>query len=66
MRKLVENAAANPSATHLVERAEVHKLGCAIDSATQQLKSYAVCKLGVTAYDERGHPLDKLNVISPE
>jgi hypothetical protein len=25
-----------------------------------------VCKLGVIAYDENGHPLDKLNILSPE
>jgi len=66
IRELVATAAANPSTIHLVERAELDKLSHAIDAAITQLKSYAVCKLGVTAYDERGHPLDKLNVLSPE
>jgi hypothetical protein len=66
IRKLVETAAANPSTIHLVDRAEAEKLSHAIDAATKQLKSYAVCKLGVTAYDEYGHPLNKLNVLSPE
>jgi biopolymer transport protein ExbB/TolQ len=65
VRKLVEAAAANPSEIHVVDSAE-EKLGLAIDAATKQLKSYAVCKLGVTAYDEHGHPLNKLNVLSPE
>jgi hypothetical protein len=66
IRKLVETAAANASETHLVDRAEIDKLGHAIDAATKQLKSYAVCKLGVTAYDEHGHPLNKLDLLSPE
>jgi hypothetical protein len=66
IRQLVATAAANPSTIHLVERAELDELSHAIDAATKQLKSYAVCKLGVTAYDERGHPLDKLDVLSPE
>jgi hypothetical protein len=66
IRKLVERGAANPSEIHLVDRAEVEKLGLAIDAATKQLKSYAVCKLGVAAYDEHGRPLDKLDVLSPE
>jgi hypothetical protein len=66
IRKLVASAAANPSETHLVERAELDGLSHAFDAATKQLKSYAVCKLGVTAYDEHGHPLDKLNVLPPE
>lgn len=66
IRKLVENAAVNPSTIHLIDRAEADKLSHAIDAATKQLKSYAVCKLGVTAYDEHGHPLNKLNVLSPE
>jgi hypothetical protein len=63
IRKVVENAAANPSATDLVERAEAHRLGVAIDTATKQLKSYAVCKLGVTAYDEHGRPVNKLDIL---
>ena len=66
IRKVVEDAAANPSATDLVERAEAQKLGLAVDAATKQLKSYAVCKLGVTAYDEHGHPLNKLDILSQE
>jgi hypothetical protein len=61
IRKLVENAAANPSTIHLVDRAEAEKLSHAIDAATEQLKSYAVCKLGVTAYDEHGRAINKLN-----
>jgi hypothetical protein len=66
IRELVENAAANPSSIHLIERAEMAELSHAINAAIKQLMAYAVCKLGVTAYDERGHPLDKLNVLSPE
>jgi hypothetical protein len=59
---LVENGAANPSTTHLIDRAEADKLNHEIDSATIQLKSYALSKLGVPAYDEHGHRLNKLNV----
>ncbi|MCV7049593.1 hypothetical protein H7H82_03060 [Mycobacterium heidelbergense] len=66
IRQLIAAAAANPSAAHVVERAEVDKLGHVIDAATTQLKSYAVCKLGVTAYDDHGRPLDKLNIFSSE
>jgi hypothetical protein len=66
IRKLVATAAANPSRIRLVEPAELDNLSHAIDAATSRLKSYAVCRLGVTAYDEHGHPLDKLNVLSPE
>lgn len=66
IRRLAENAAANPSTIHLVDGAQAVKLSHEIDSATQKLKSYAVGKLGVTAYDEHGHPLNKLNVLSPE
>jgi hypothetical protein len=66
IRKLVENGAANPSTIHLVERADIDVIGHAIDAATKQLKLYAVCKLGVTAYDEHGHPLNKLDLLSPE
>jgi hypothetical protein len=66
IRKLVENGAANPSTIHLVERADLDTLSHAIDDATKQLKSYAVCRLGVAAYDEHGHLLNKLNVLSPE
>jgi hypothetical protein len=64
--KLVETAAADPSTIHLIDRAEADELSHAIDAATKQLKSYAVSKLGVTAYDEHGHPVDKLNLLSPE
>jgi hypothetical protein len=63
---LVEAAAADPSASHPVDTTEAGKVGHAIEAATKQLKSYAVCKLGVTAYDEHGHPLNKLDVLSPE
>jgi hypothetical protein len=63
---LVETAAANPSATHPVDTAEAGKVGHAIDAATKQLKWYALCKLGVTAHDEHGHPLNKLDVLSRE
>lgn len=66
IRKRVETAAANPSAIHLVERAEADQLGHAVDAATKRLKCYAVCKLGVPAYDEHGHLVNKLNVLSPE
>jgi hypothetical protein len=66
IRKLVETAAANPTAIPLVDRAEIDKIGHAIDAATKQLKSYAVCKLAVTAYDEHGHPMNKLHLLSPE
>ena len=64
IRKVVEDAAADASATDLVERTEAQKLGLAIDAATKQLKSYAVCKLGVTAYDEHGKPLNKIDILS--
>lgn len=63
---LVETAATNPLANDPVDTAEASKVGHAIDVATKQLKSYAICKLGITAYDEHGHPLNKLNVLSPE
>ena len=63
---LVETAAAHPSATHPVDTTDAGKVGHAIDAATKQLKSYALAKLGVAAYDEHGHPLNKLNVLSPE
>jgi len=66
IRKLVETAAANPSTIHVIDHAEAEKLSHAIDAATKQLKSYAVCKLGVTAHDGHGHPLDKLDLLSPE
>jgi hypothetical protein len=66
IRELVERGAANPSTIHVVDPAEVEKLGLTIDAATKQLKLYAVCKLGVTAYDEHGHPLNKLDLLSPE
>ena len=66
IRKLVEAGAADPSTIHLAERDELDTISHAIDAATQNLKSYAVCTLGVAAYDEHGHPLNKLNVLSPE
>jgi hypothetical protein len=66
IRKLAAAAAADPSTIHLVERAEADALSHAIDSATTQLRSYAVCKLGVAAYDERGQLLNKLNVLPSE
>jgi hypothetical protein len=66
VRKLIENVAANPSASQLVERAEAQKLGHAVEAATDQLRLYAVCKLGVSAYDEHGQLLDKLKVLSPK
>jgi hypothetical protein len=66
IRKMVETAAANPSAIPLVDRAEIDKVGHAIDAATKQLKLYAVCRLGVTAYDEHARPLNKLDLLSPE
>jgi membrane protein YdbS with pleckstrin-like domain len=66
IRKLVGTAAANPSAIHLVDRAEADKLSHEIDTATEGLKSYAVCRLGVAAHDEHGHPLNKLDVLLPE
>jgi hypothetical protein len=66
IRELVEKAATNPSSIHLIEDSELAELSSAIDAATKQLMAYAVCKLGVTAYDEHGHPLDKLNILSSE
>jgi hypothetical protein len=66
IRELVEKAATNPSSIHLIEDSELAELSHAIDAATKQLMAYAVCKLGVIAYDEHGHPLDKLNILSPE
>jgi hypothetical protein len=66
IRNLVEAAAVNQSPSPLVDRAELDKLSHEIEVATKQLKSYAVCKLGVAAYDERGQLLNKLDVLSPE
>jgi hypothetical protein len=66
IRDLVETAAINQSPSPLVDRAELDKLSHEIDVATEKLKSYAVCKLGVAAYDEHGHPLNKLDLLSPE
>jgi hypothetical protein len=66
IRELVEKAATNPSSIHLIEDSELAELSHAIDAATKQLMAYAVCKLGVIAYDEHGHPLDKLNILSSE
>ena len=66
IRTLAQTAAANPSATHLIDRAEADELGHAIDTATTQLKRYAVCKLGVAAYDEHGRPMNKLKLLAPE
>jgi hypothetical protein len=66
IRKLAATAAANPSTIHLIDRDEADKLSHAIDAATERLKSYAVGKLGVPAYDEDGHPLNKFNLLSPE
>jgi hypothetical protein len=66
IRELVENAAANPSTIQLIERADLAELSHTINAATKQLMAYAVCKLGVTAYDEHGHPLNKLDILSPE
>jgi hypothetical protein len=63
---LVETAAANASATRPVDTTEAGKVGQAIDTVTNQLKFYALCKLGVAAYDEHGHPLNKLNILPPE
>jgi hypothetical protein len=62
----LKTGAANPSTTHLIDRAEADKLNHEIDAATKRLKSYAVSKLGVTAYEEHGHPLNKLNQLSLE
>ena len=66
IRELVEKAAANPSSIHLIDDGELAEISHAIDAATKQLMAYGVCKLGVTAYDEHGHPLDKLNILSSE
>jgi hypothetical protein len=66
IRDLVETAAVDQSPSPLVDRAELDKLSDQIDAATKQLKSYAVCKLGVAAHDEDGHPLNKLDLLSPE
>ena len=66
IRNLVATAAANPATIQLVDRAAADMIVHEIDAATKQLESYAICKLGVTAYDEHGHPLNKLNVLSPE
>jgi hypothetical protein len=64
--ELIEHPAASPSASHPVDRTEAANVSQAINAATKQLKSYAICKLGIAAYDEHGHPLNKLNVLSPE
>lgn len=66
IRTIAHTAAAHPSAIHLVDRAEADELSHAIDTATTQLKRYAVCRLGVTAYDEHGSPLNKLDLLAPE
>jgi hypothetical protein len=64
--RLVEKGAANPSTTHLIDRAQADTLNNEIDAATNRLKVYALSKLGVTACDEHGHPLNKLDELSPE
>jgi hypothetical protein len=66
IRDLVESAAVNQSPSPVVDRAGLEKLSNKIDMATTQLKSYAICKLGVTAYDEHGRPIDKLNILSSD
>jgi hypothetical protein len=66
IRELVEKAAANPASIHLIEDGDLAELSHTINAATKQLMAYAVCKLGVTAYDEYGDPLDKLNILSSE
>jgi hypothetical protein len=66
IRELVEKAAANPASIHLIEDRDLAELSHAINAATKQLMAYAVCKLGVMAYDEHGDPLDKLNILSSE
>jgi len=66
IRDLVEKAAANPSSIHVIEGGELAELSRAIDAATKQLMAYAVCQLGVTAYDEHARPLDKLNILSSD
>jgi hypothetical protein len=66
IRQLVGTAVANPSATNLIDPTEAGKLDHAIDDATRQLESYAVCKLGVTAYDRHGNPVNKSRLLSPE
>jgi hypothetical protein len=58
--------AANPSATHPVDPTEAANVSHAINAASEQVKSYAICKLGVSAYDEQGRPVNRLNVLSPE
>jgi hypothetical protein len=66
IRKLAEDTAASSSRIDLVGRAEGNTLSHEIETATEKLKSYAVCKLGVAAYDEGGRPLNKLDILSPE
>jgi hypothetical protein len=66
IRHLVETAAISQSPSPVVDRPELDKLSYEIDAATNQLKSYAICKLGVAAYDEHGERLNKLDLLSPE
>jgi hypothetical protein len=66
IRNLVEVAEVDQSPSLLVDRAGLDKLSDEIDVATEQLKSYAVCELGVTAYDEHGRPVNKLDILSSE
>jgi hypothetical protein len=65
-RNWLSAPAANPSATHPVDPTEAANVSHAINAASEQLKSYAICKLGVSAYDEQGRPVNRLNVLSPE
>jgi hypothetical protein len=64
--RLVERSAANPSTTHLIDRAEADRLNHDIDVAAKRLRYYAISKLGVIAYDTQGRPLNKLGLLSDE
>lgn len=58
-RRMFEDAA-NPLKAYTVDGPEVDNLSYSIDAVTERIKSYAARELGVTAYDERGYPVNKL------
>jgi hypothetical protein len=46
--------------TYTVDGDAVDNLSYSINEAAEQLKSYVLKELSVAAYDEYGHPLNKL------
>lgn len=63
-RRMFETAA-NPMMTSTVDGADADQLSHRIDAAAEQLKSYAVRKFGVPAYDQQGQLLNKRNLLPP-